>query len=862
MPEATINYDSQAMESETGASSNKRQKSRHRASIACATCRERRIRCEVPPGERECKQCKRSGAQCVIKNDDERRRPISRAYMTTLTERVALLETLLKENGIEPPPVTYPPKTTRGSLFTDGDESPARPAVPHFASASTAAKHEPTSAGGTSPENDSVDELGSSNADVQRDRHDHDGGANLDEKKTGLVSRLLSTRGHLSFDQLSGRLRWYGGTANCHIYSELDVPATAPCTQHPEQAKRAERCIRTLSSETHDYLMELFWQHYNGVLHVVHQEAFNEDREHGRTQFYSGFLHVCILAMGYRHADKSRPDIQRLALPERESTLHREAKYMLDLELECPGGIPSVAALLILGDSEVGVGRDNPGWMYAGMAMRLCFDIGLHLDSSRAGLSQREIDIRRMTLWACVVYDRYWSLFLGRPLTMKSVDLEIYSLADEFERLGTCMPAGREKSLNTRIYEALIDLMEIGGKIAELADFRRNTPTVSAPDQSAYLRMAEIDRDLKNWTSRLPQDLRYNEENRKNAPFSFYLLHQQYHAVLILLHRPFARYDDTDCSTSAEVTALDNHFSRASRAICTKSAIAMARLFWQHRQKFDGKVIFSIGMQHAGAAATALIAALAYMPDIADRNNNMQYLEVLHSALQDMAHPFQPAERMAAVLNAVMIELRGGPISPSNSTNPARRSSTTLEPEGGVAKRRQTNKISKKASSSSLQSSLSKKDSSSSIQAPTSAPRENHISDVSLENAMLGQQTQAPLQVSTGEYGMLPPGSELSSWPAMPLENVQYQHMLTPSPSNAQFAWNDPHLSSQDFSHQLSQAPALNGGLAPLPNDQSQFLYLPTEEDWNRWQSLPSNGGGSSNGAPGQYPANGFGGTN
>lgn len=217
--------------------------------------------------------------------------------MTTLTERVALLETLLKENGIEPPPVTYPPKTTRGSLFTDGDESPARPAVPPFASASTAAKHEPTSAGGTSPENDSVDELGSSNADVQRDRHDHDGGSNLDEKKTGLVSRLLSTRGHLSFDQLSGRLRWYGGTANCHIYSELDVPATAPCTQHPEQAKRAERCIRTLSSETHDYLMELFWQHYNGVLHVVHQEAFNEDREHGRTQFYSGFLHVCILAV-------------------------------------------------------------------------------------------------------------------------------------------------------------------------------------------------------------------------------------------------------------------------------------------------------------------------------------------------------------------------------------------------------------------------------------------------------------------------------------------------------------------------------------------------------------------------------------
>ena len=59
-----------------------------------------------------------------------------------------------------------------------------------------------------------------------------------------------------------------------------------------------------------------------------------------------------------------------------ESTLHREAKYMLDHELERPGGIPSVVALLLLGDLECGVGRDNLGWMYGGMAVRLAFDIG------------------------------------------------------------------------------------------------------------------------------------------------------------------------------------------------------------------------------------------------------------------------------------------------------------------------------------------------------------------------------------------------------------------------------------------------------------------------------------------------------
>ena len=644
----------------------KRQKSRHRASVACATCRERRIRCVVPQGDSECVQCKRAGTDCVIKNDDERRRPISRAYMSTLTDRVAVLEGMLKDRGAEPPPVVYPPKTTRGSLAGEGDSSPTRAAF-QFHQTNMAAR-EPIIPENTSPASAQDDGLDGSHVDSntsiegQRDHGDQEGShcTPIDDKKEGILSRLLSTRGHLSFDQISGRLRYYGPTVNSHIYSELEVDDAKSSRENMEQVRRAEKVIRTLPLETHDYLMGLFWQHYNGVLHVVHEEAFNEDRECGRTQFYSGFLHICILAMGYRFADKSRQDMQRIALPDRESTLQREAKYMLDLELERPGGIPSVAALLILGDSEVGVGRDNVGWMYAGMAMRLCYDIGLHLDSSKSGMAQREIDIRRMTMWACVIYDRYWSLFLGRPTTMKSADLEIYSLSEQFERLGTCMPAGPEKSMNTRIYEALLDLMEIAGKIVENTEHRKQHNFEQTPDQSAYFRMAALDRELHNWMAKLPNDLRYTEENRTLAPFSFYLMHQQYHAVLILLHRPFARYDDPNSQESEEVSALDSHFSRASRGICTKSAVAMARIFWHHRQRFDGKQIFCIGMQHAGAAATALIAALAYIPDTADRTNNMQYLEVLHAALQDMAHAYQPAERMAHVLNAVMIELRGG----------------------------------------------------------------------------------------------------------------------------------------------------------------------------------------------------------
>lgn len=221
--------------------------------------------------------------------------------MSTLADRVFLLEAMLRERGEELPPVNYPPKTTRGSLHADGDESPERPSVPQSQShLRSSSKHGFVVPDGRSPGGDSVDgsHRGSSSTDGHRDRNEQEGGAGtpLDDKRDGLVSRLLSTRGHLSFDQLSGRLRFYGGTVNCHVYSELEVDGVQPAPI-PEQARRAEKCIRSLTLETHDYLMQLFWTHYNGVLHVVHETAFVEDRERGKSQFYSGFLHVCILAV-------------------------------------------------------------------------------------------------------------------------------------------------------------------------------------------------------------------------------------------------------------------------------------------------------------------------------------------------------------------------------------------------------------------------------------------------------------------------------------------------------------------------------------------------------------------------------------
>ena len=269
--------------------------------------------------------------------------------MCSLTERVALLEGMLKERGEEPPPANHPPKTRHGPR---GDEASH---IRNTTDSQTLQQDGSTPGSQPSPQDEYLE--GEHHEQDNISHHDGDSAGSPSmlppPKREGMVSRLLSTRGHLSFDQLSGRLRYFGPTTNCHVHSELGNPMDLNM-ESQEQARRSEKIIRSLPLETYDYLMETFWRCYNQVIHVLHREAFNEDREAGRMQFYSGFLHVCVLAMGYRNADKTRPDMQKISLPGMESTLHREAKYMLDHELERPGGIPSVVGLLLLGDLECG----------------------------------------------------------------------------------------------------------------------------------------------------------------------------------------------------------------------------------------------------------------------------------------------------------------------------------------------------------------------------------------------------------------------------------------------------------------------------------------------------------------------------
>jgi len=189
-----------------------------------------------------------------------------------------------------------------------------------------------------------------------------------DTVKSSVVRNLLPFP--VRFDMASGRVRFFGPTTSMNLLTHTSVSRSLEQRQvhWPICA-----VVRDLSPETHDYLMNLYWTCHNSHLHLVHQTAFDDDQERGATQFYSTFLHLAMLAVGFGYAVKGRQDIQRLGRSgSATSTLHAMTRTMAKLEMERPGGIPSIQGLSLLGFLEYSVGRDDTGWLFAGLFLQVC----------------------------------------------------------------------------------------------------------------------------------------------------------------------------------------------------------------------------------------------------------------------------------------------------------------------------------------------------------------------------------------------------------------------------------------------------------------------------------------------------------
>ena len=134
--------------------------------------------------------------------------------------------------------------------------------------------------------------------------------------------------------------------------------------------------------------------------------------ERGHTDSCSAMLVHAIMAMACHYSDRS---LAR-ANPHDPSTagdhFFAEAKRLLDQD-QTPC-LTTVQALGLLSVRETSHGRDSYGYQYAGRAVRMALELGLHLSTIGHGLHSSEEEARRVTFWAVFNLETYVALLYAR----------------------------------------------------------------------------------------------------------------------------------------------------------------------------------------------------------------------------------------------------------------------------------------------------------------------------------------------------------------------------------------------------------------------------------------------------------------
>ncbi|KAI0373611.1 hypothetical protein BV20DRAFT_937410 [Pilatotrama ljubarskyi] len=348
-----------------------------------------------------------------------------------------------------------------------------------------------------------------------------------------------------------------------------------------ETGARIEFNIRMPPPHVQDRLIEVYFTYVNTAVPVVDEESFMaqykamwvpySDIDHSSNappvnaevrpehpQKLSKLLLFAMFAYAATHMDP----LDRIAATagsaaEREAARAEDyaacARRILDTMYH-ESRTSTVQALILLGMREYGIGTLEEGWLHIGklyLEHRLALDLGLNrnpdkwMHNGRELFTEQEKVIRKRIWWACCLAEKFSALFLGRTIAVHEGDFSTPLLevpADDAEqmwqpcpvdpRYGTVAPV---PAVRIGYLRHISSLYVITGEI--LANVYRVSRAHTVPSRA--LRQQLYSR-LLQWALELPDHLNYSVKSARPSPAPHVLvMHIQYWASVLLLHRPF-----------------------------------------------------------------------------------------------------------------------------------------------------------------------------------------------------------------------------------------------------------------------------------------------------------------------------------
>ncbi|KAJ5419998.1 hypothetical protein N7465_002517 [Penicillium sp. CMV-2018d] len=538
---------------------------RQRISTACLGCREKKTKCDGNP--LRCSQCQYRDQQCIYTHGESKRKPPSKNYVKALEARLESLEKELA--AIHAVDISRHPDS---SHFEDNEVLPD----------SLALQSAPTP----------LDEL------------------------TNTLGRFHIADG--------GDVRYFGSRSNFHLLQTAFFNHKSSKQMQKEGYDEVLLAMGPLklSQDLHNHLLDLFWRWQNVWQYFVPRKLFIESMAaaggapFGR--FHSPLLLCAIYALASRYSD--RPEVR--TDPQNPDTAGNEfmarAKFMLPHESEA-ATTQTVQAVVILSLCESARDKETLAYITSGMAMRMALNLGLHVDCSpcigNGSLTADEAEDRAVTWWGVYLLDKLFNVGLGRPsmIQERDVSARMPSLDSDDE----VAPWGNESDTDggapmlSHCVSLAIATREMLSIVAEVLDaiYSPSAPTMRSPKETivtqAYVR-------LVSFHNSLPSHLRISQTSDSPTTAHVYHLHLQYHALLILLHRPFLKASG-QASTNSQIQEFDDDDLHST--VCRASAESICRITRCYHKMYNLRTI------PVSAVHCVFTAAIVFMVDATSTSN-------------------------------------------------------------------------------------------------------------------------------------------------------------------------------------------------------------------------------------------------
>ncbi|CAO3623103.1 unnamed protein product [Cunninghamella blakesleeana] len=286
-----------------------------------------------------------------------------------------------------------------------------------------------------------------------------------------------------------------------------------------------------------EHLLDLYFKTFYPWLPVIHKDSFLE-----RMQSKDNKPPLLLLNAIYGVTSRLSPDLRVRSDPQQSDTagdiFFERARLLMEMEWD-DFKVYTVQALVLMSSHSNGALKTSRGWLYSGMAFRMAQNLGLHRNCENWDLTEIEKEERRRCFYCCFVVDRLSCAMHGRSPALDERDYDaVYPCYQDKDDAN-----GEAKNIMER-FRQLIKLCELLGDVLRdlyMVRGRKQLSMMTCPDSV----VANLDRGLNKWMTKLPQSMQYRPPNARLAetakPPALQLcqMHMLFYTTLILLHRPF-----------------------------------------------------------------------------------------------------------------------------------------------------------------------------------------------------------------------------------------------------------------------------------------------------------------------------------